>query len=135
MFLNVVLLLALPERDLCEDLRGPVLGSPLGGLTRNPSGSAPPYGGGTAGRTATFLYVVLLFALPESAGESLDLREDLRGPVLGSPLGGLTRIPSGSAPFLNVVFSLSASLKNRPHTSQVALPERACDNMDLREDY
>ncbi len=97
------MLLALPECDgenvdLCEDLRGPVLGSPLGGLTRNPSGSAPGHGDGTSDRTATLLNVVLLFALPEHAAEYVDLRKDLRGPVLGSSLGGLTRNPSGSAP-------------------------------------
>ncbi len=97
-FLNVIFLFALPECgsenvDLHENLRGPVLGSPLGGLTRNPSGSAPRHGDGTAGRTATFLNVVLFLALPEHAAEYVDLREDLLGPVLGSPLGGLTRIP------------------------------------------
>jgi hypothetical protein len=97
-FLNVVLLLALPERDLREDLRGPVLSSSLGGLTRNPSGSAPRHGDGTAGGTGTFLNVVLLLAPFELAHGCLDLREDLRGSVLGSSLGGLTRIPSGSAP-------------------------------------
>jgi hypothetical protein len=137
-FLNVVLLLALPERacenmDLSEDLRGPFLGSSLGGLTRNPSGSAPRHGDGTAGRTATFLNVVLLLAPFERAHGCLDLREDLHGPVLGSPLGGLTRNPSGSAPshgdgtagrtvtFLNVVFIFP-------------LPGRACENVDLCKD-
>jgi hypothetical protein len=84
---------------LREDLRGPVLGSPLGGLTRNNSGSATQHGDGTAGRTATFLNVVVL--------------------VAGSPLGGLIRNNSGSAPrhgdgtasrtatFLNVVLLLA----------------------------
>jgi hypothetical protein len=72
--LNVVLLLSLSDRahgcvDLREDLRGPVLGSSLGGLTRNPSSATPRHGDGTAGRTATFLNVVLLFALPDHAGE------------------------------------------------------------------
>ena len=37
----------MPERadgrlDLCEDLRGPVLGPPLGRLTRGPPPSPPP---------------------------------------------------------------------------------------------
>jgi hypothetical protein len=102
-FLNVVLLLAPFERshgcvDLSEDLHGPVLGSPLGGLTQNTYGSAPRHGDGTAGTTATFLNVVLLLASFERAHGCLDLREDLHGPVLGSSLSGLTCNPSGSTP-------------------------------------
>ncbi len=56
--------------DLCEDLRGPVFGSPLGRLTQNTSGSAPRHGDG---RAATFLNVILLHALPEHGGENVDL--------------------------------------------------------------
>ncbi len=48
----------------------------------------------------TFLNVVLLLSLSERAHGCLDLREDLRGPVLGSSLGGLTEIPSGSDPHM-----------------------------------
>ncbi len=103
--------------DLREDLRGPVLGSSLGGLTLNSSGSAPT----RRRRSSDIFKCRLLLALHKRAPGCLDLREDLHGHVLGSPLGRLTRIPSGSAPsygdgrddrtatFLNVVLLLALS--------------------------